>query len=347
MARKAVTLADVAAAAGVSVSLVSKVLNNTGRASEETRQRILDAAERLDFRPNALAKSFAQGRSELVGIIIEDASEIFSSMVLRGAERRLALGGLATLVCDAAESDQRRSQFVRALDARHVDAVLVIGSGPSGPYPSISDRLSCPVAYAFCESDNPADASFLPDDYGAGRLAAEHLLSLGRTKIAHIAEGSERGAELRTRGFVETLAAAGQPVEPLYGDWSKAWGLQAVNQLIEAGTEFDAIFCANDFIAYGAYVGLRAHGIRVPEEVALVGHDHFSMDPPQRRTGFLTTIDPNLPALGDAAAQYLISPGTAGDERAIAPKLFVGRTTVGDPAGVDLTTLLEFIDQLL
>ncbi|GAA4219145.1 LacI family transcriptional regulator [Streptosporangium album] len=344
MARKAATLADVAAAAGVSVSLVSKVLSNTGRASEETRRRILDAVERLDFQPNALAKSFARGRSELVGIIIEDASEIFSSMVLRGAERRLAAGGLATLVCDAAESDQRRSQFVRALEARHVDAVLVIGSGPSGLYPSISDRLSCPVAYAFCESDNPADASFLPDDHGAGRLAAEHLLSLGRTKIAHIAEGSERGAELRTRGFVETLAAAGQPVEPLYGDWSKAWGLQAVNQLIEAGTEFDAIFCANDFIAYGAYVGLRAHGMRIPEDVALVGHDHFSMDPPERRSGFLTSIDPNLPALGNAAAQHLISPDTAGDS---APKLFVGRTTAGGQASADLTTLLEFIDQLL
>ncbi|WP_051751890.1 LacI family DNA-binding transcriptional regulator [Streptosporangium amethystogenes] len=344
MARKAATLADVAAAAGVSVSLVSKVLSNTGRASEETRRRIFDAVERLDFQPNALAKSFARGRSELVGILIEDASEIFSSMVLRGAERRLATGGLATLVCDAAESDQRRSQFVRALEARHVDAVLVIGSGPSGLYPSISDRLSCPVAYAFCESDNPADASFLPDDYGAGRLAAEHLLSLGRTKIAHIAEGSERGAELRTRGFVETLAAAGQPLEPLYGDWSKAWGLQAVNQLIEAGTEFDAIFCANDFIAYGAYVGLRAHGMRIPEDVALVGHDHFSMDPPERRSGFLTSIDPNLPALGNAAAQHLISPGMAGD---FAPKLFVGRTTAGGQASADLTTLLEFIDQLL
>ncbi|MFC4138340.1 MULTISPECIES: LacI family DNA-binding transcriptional regulator [unclassified Microbacterium] len=355
MARKATTLADVAAAAGVSLSTASKVLNGTGRASEETRARVRETAERLDFRPNALARSFASGQSELVGILIEDASEIFSSMVLRGAERRLAAAGLATLILDAQEDRRLRSQQVRALDARRVDAVLVIGSGPDYPYPSITHEISCPVAYAFCTSDAATDRAFLPDDRGAGRIAAEHLISLGHTRIAHITEGSEYGSAERSRGFLEALADAGlQPATgaPIAGDWSKEWGFRAASDLIDSGAEFDAIFCANDPIAYGAFAALRSRGLRVPEDVALVGHDHFLQEPKWRRSEFLTTIDPDLTGLGSTAAEFLIDPSAASDTgtSTITPMLYVGRTTVAPTDGPPRTNaddLLAVIDHLI
>jgi LacI family transcriptional regulator len=355
MVRKATTLADVAAAAGVSLSTASKVLNGTGRASDETRARIRETAERLDFRPNALARSFANGQSELVGILIEDGSEVFSGMVLRGAERRLAAAGLATLVLDSQEDRRLRSQQVRALDARRVDAVLVIGSGPDYPYPSITHEISCPVAYAFCTSDAATDRSFLPDDYGAGRLAAEHLLSLGRTRIAHITEGTEYGSAQRSRGFTDTIAAAGLQLvtgAPLMGDWSKEWGFRAATELIDRGAPFDAVFCANDPIAYGAFAGFRSRGVRVPEDVALIGHDHFLQEPKWRRSEFLTTIDPDLGALGGAAAEFLIDPSVpvSAGTSAITPTLYVGRTTVipDDEAARSKTDdLLAVVDHLL
>lgn len=355
MVRKATTLADVAAAAGVSLSTASKVLNGTGRASEATRIRVRETAERLDFRPNALARSFASGQSELVGILIEDASEHFSGMVLLGAERRLAAAGLATLVLDSQEDRRLRSQQVRALDARRVDAVLVIGSGPDYPYPSITHEISCPVAYAFCTSDTEGDRTFLPDDRAAGRIAAEHLISLGRTRIAHITEGSEYGSAERALGFLEALSNAGlAPVTgaPIAGDWSKEWGFRATTELIDSGEEFDALFCANDPIAYGAFAGLRSRGVRVPEDVALVGHDHFLQEPRWRRTEFLTTIDPDLTGLGSMAAAFLIDPsrGDTGGTSTIVPTLYVGRTTVlPDDAAArsDADDLLAVVDHLL
>lgn len=338
-------LSDVAGAAGVSVSTVSKVLNETGRVSDSTRARVRETAERLNFQPNALAQSFASGKSNLVAILAEDASELFSAVVIRGAEERLAKHGLGSLVLDFHEDRSRLAAEIRRLNARRVDAILVVGTGPGHPHPSISHEATAPVAYAFCASDSPADAAFLPDDFGAGKLAAEHLLSIGRRHIAHIGEGAELGAAERTRGFTAALESAGHALAhpPVLGDWSKEWGYTAMSQLLDSGHPIDAVFCANDPIAYGAYVALRTRGRAVPGDVAIIGHDHFLPEPKWRRTEFLTTIDPNLEDLGNSAAGFLIDPAsTPSGVHPTPPTLVVGHTTNGvrEPR-------LSFIDELV
>ncbi|HEY9266777.1 MAG TPA: LacI family DNA-binding transcriptional regulator [Mycobacterium sp.] len=333
MSAKAVTLKDVAAIAGVDESTVSRVLRGGGKVSDETRTRIVEAAERLDFRPNALAQSLARGESKVIGVLVEDVSDIFSALVLRGAESVFAASDLATLVYDAQESPGRRAELIRKLQARRVDGVLVIGRGSAAPYTSISDRFQVPVVYAFGVSSSALDTSFVPDDFAVGRMAGEHLLGLGSRHVAHITAAEDTGAQNRAAGLMSVLEAAGRALagRPLLGDWSARWGATAVGQLIDQDTPFDAIFCGNDLIALGAFARLREAGLRIPADVAVLGHDHFVRERPSEESKVLSTIDPNRSELGARAATTLVRAMTGGalpqGLQMVAPTLVVGLTT--------------------
>nr|WP_232528242.1 LacI family DNA-binding transcriptional regulator [Microbacterium sp. MAH-37] len=342
---------DIAAVVGVSESTVSRVLRGEGKVSAQTRAKILETADRLDFRPNALAQSLARGQSQIIGIIVEDVSEIFSSIVLRGAESVFAGSDLATLVYDAQSSPDKRGEFIRKLQARHVDGVLVISRGPADPYPSISDRFRVPVVYAFGRSTDASDLSFTPDDVAVGRLAGQHLIDSGRTRIAHIT-ATEYGAQRRTEGLIEALTEAGLEIAggaPMTGGWNARWGAAATAELLERGVEFDAIFCGNDVIALGAFARLHAAGRRVPEDVAIVGHDHFSRERATEESRLLTTIDPNRAEIGARAAAALVDALKGAETptglQTVEASLVPGMSTASDPDEFDRATyeLLELL----
>ncbi|WP_378144615.1 LacI family DNA-binding transcriptional regulator [Cnuibacter sp. UC19_7] len=308
MERKAVSLRDVAAVAGVSVSTVSKVLRGQGKASDATRKRILAAAERLDFQPNALGQFLAQGRSATIGILAENAPGTFTMPVLTGATTTFGERDLSVLVYDSHLDRTVVAATVRKLKARKVDGLLVIGDGTGSDMHSVSEGFSVPVVYAYGVSDDAHDPSFMHDGFLAGRLAGEHLLGLGRTRIAHItAAPSDLSAKARADGLRAALDEAGLPLvlgQPLSGDWTREWGIHAARRLLESGERFDAVFCGNDTIAAAVQDVLRASGRRVPEDVAIVGMDNITGLSGQH-DGLLTTIDPNLTELGAVAARYL------------------------------------------
>jgi LacI family transcriptional regulator len=172
----------------------------------------------------------------------------------------------------------------------------------------VSEGFGVPVVYVYGVSDDPDDASFMHDGFLAGRLAAEHLLGLGRTRIAHItAAPSDLSALARAEGLRAALAEAGLPLaggQPLHGDWTRAWGIEAARRLLAGGEPFDAVFCGNDTIATAVQEVLRESGLRVPDDVAIVGMDNLTGLSGQD-DGLLTTIDPNLTELGAVAARYL------------------------------------------
>ncbi len=306
---KAVTLRDVAAVVGVSVPTVSRVLNGTGRVSAETRARIIEAAERLDFRPNALAQFFALGRSFSVGVLAQKASGTFSMPVITGIVHELSANDVATLVYDDENDPSLRAENIRKLKARKVDGILVVGDGTDTPVPSVSHSLSAPVVHAFAVTDNPRDVTFLPDDEQAGRLAGEHLIAQGRTRIAHVtADSAFRTVRERHRGLREALDAAGLDLAlgaPLHGDWQRPWGYRAGAAIAERIDEVDAVFCGNDFIAQGLIRRLLAAGIRVPEDVAVVGYDNWSYFG-GGEDHYLTTVDPRHVDVGRASAKFLL-----------------------------------------
>jgi LacI family transcriptional regulator len=314
MGRNLVTLRDVAAAAEVSVSTASKVLNGIGRVAPATRERIWAAAQRLDFQPNALARSFATGRSLTVGLLTKSAASTFSMPVLIGANAALGSVDMATLMYDAKSEPLNAAKHLRKLQSRQVDGILIVGDGLGSPLPSVSSEFDVPVVYVFGYSDNESDVSFLPNSRMAGRLAGQYLLQIGRSRIAHVTASHDRAASERAEGLVEVLHEAGHRLAlggPLQGDWTRRWGAEAARRILASGERVDAIFCGDDWIALGAQAVLRAAGVRIPDDIALIGFDNLG-GLVGRPENFLTTIDPCLAQLGASAAQYLLEAMSSG-----------------------------------
>ena len=306
--RGVVTVSDVAKHAGVSPGTVSKALNGRGQLKSETRQRVLASAEQLGFAPNLLARSLLSGRTYTVGILTTDSIGRFTIPLLTGAEDALGAGQMSMLLCESRGDPIREQHYLRILIARRVDGIIITGRS-SNVRPSLGRDFPIPVVYALCQSDSMDDLSVLHDDETGAEMAVNHLLETGRTHIAHIAGPPRHAAtQHRTRGARTALAAAGLGMvlrEPLYGEWSEAWGREAAQRLIRSGEEFDGVFCASDEIARGVADGLRENGISVPENVGIVGVDNWLVMAEASRPP-LTTIDLNLAELGHVAAAKLL-----------------------------------------
>lgn len=308
MSKKAISLKDVAAIAGVSVSTASKVLRGQGKASDATRERIMEAAARLDYEPNALGQFLAQGRSATIGVLTLNAPGAFTMPVLTGATTALGARDLSVLVADSRLDRALIAATVRKFRARKVDGLLVVGDGSGTAMRSVTDGFTVPVVYAYGLSDDPADVSFLHNGFVAGELAGHHLLSLGRRRIAHFSASlDDQSARERADGLRSVLAAEGLDLvggHGFHGDWSRAWGRRAAEELLASGEPFDAVFCGNDTIAVAASEVFRQAGLRIPDDVAIVGFDNLAglMDQHDRA---LTTIDPLLSEVGTRAAEYL------------------------------------------
>ena len=303
------TLASVATRAGVSIGTVSKALSGTGRMRPETRERVVEAAAELGFTPNANAQSLHSGRTWTVGLITTDGIGRFSSPVLLGAEDALGAGQISVLLCDTRGDAIREQHHLRTLAERRVDGIIVTGrrtDAAARRWPAVG---SIPTVYAFSPSTDPDDVSVVSDDAGGAALAVEHLLALGRTRIAHVTGPAHHAAaQQRAARTLELLAAAG--LAPAagrvhYGDWSEAWGRRAAEAVLRAAPDTDAVFCGNDQIARGVADALRERAIRVPDDIAIVGYDNWDTMALASRPP-LTTIDMNLGEVGRVAALRLI-----------------------------------------
>ncbi len=302
------TLSDVASSAGVSIPTASKALNGRPDVAERTRRRVLEAAERLSFAPNEVARNLAAGKTGTVGLLTSDLEGRFVLPILMGAEDALGAGQINVFLCDARGDAIREQHHLRALLSRRVDGIIVVGR-QTDPRESLGQKLPVPVVYAYAPSDSPRDYSLTPDNEGAGRLAAEHLIATGRTRIAHISgDGTYRAAQDRVRGARAALLDAGlEPVgETLFSSWTEHWGRDATSLLLSRHPDVDAIICGSDQIARGAIDTLRDLGRRVPEDIAVIGFDNWEVLATNSRPE-LTSIDANLQNLGREAARAIFS----------------------------------------
>ena len=257
-----VRITDVAALAGVSPSTVSKALNDTGSLRPATRARVREAAERLGFVPDAQARSLSARRSFTVGLLSTDSAGRFSLPVVLGAENALVGGQISALLATARHDAVREQHHVRSLVARRVDGIIVTGR-TTDPRPPI--RVPMPVVYAFAPSQDPDDASVVPDDAAGMTAVAEHLLSLGRTRVAYVGGRGDQAASVqRHAALAAALAAHGARIvgEPQFGEWSERWGRLAVDVVLgdhRAGDPLpvDAIVFASDQLARGGCDRLR------------------------------------------------------------------------------------------
>jgi len=306
--KRPVTLRDVAQAAGVSVATASKALNGQGRMTVETRTRIQETARGLGFRPNGLAQSLLRQRSFTVGMLTNDTYGRFSLPVMAGISEALVDNGVSVFLCNV-EDDPRLGQLhVEAMLEKRVDGIIATGKRVDRHLPVDLSGLGVPVIYAFTKPD-PDSIAFVSDDADGARLAVEHLVRLGRRRIAHVT-GPTTFAVVHERAaaYGAVLAAAGLAVLPvLMGPWSEDWGHRAVAALFDTdGKHPDAVFCGNDQIARGVIDALRERGIGVGDAVAVVGFDNWEIVASASRPP-LTTVDMNLVALGREAGMTLLS----------------------------------------
>jgi LacI family transcriptional regulator len=306
-ARRA-TLTDVARLAGVSVATASKALNSRNHVRAETRARVQAAARQLSFSPNTLARSLLAGRTGTVGLLTSDLEGRFVIPILMGAEDAFGAGKVNGFLCDARGDAIREQHHVDALLSRQVDGLIVVGSR-TDPRPSLGRDLPVPVVYTYAPSEDPDDLSITCDNIGAGRMAVEHLISCGRTRIAHITGDPTYGASRdRSEGALAALADAGLSLvgEVRYGAWSEGWGRAAAAMLLDQHPEVDAIFCGSDLVARGVMETLRGQGRDIPADIAIIGFDNWEVLSTNARPP-LTSVDMNLQELGRTAARALFA----------------------------------------
>jgi len=305
---KPATLTDVATLAGVSRATASKALNNRSQVSAEARRRVLAAAEELAFTPNPFARALNTSRTNTIGMLTVDLESRFVTPILMGAEDAFGSGSMSVLLCDSREDAVREQHHLRMLLSRKVDGILVVGR-TTNPRPSITDGLPVPVVYVYAPSDDPADLSLTPDNRQAGRLAVEHLVATGHRRIVFInGEPSYNAAQDRLAGVNDAMREAGLELvggNNFSGSWGERWGRHCTQELIDAGEEFDAVLCGSDQSARGALDELRARGIAVPRQVAVMGFDNWEVLTTESQPP-LTSVDMNLQKLGREAAIALV-----------------------------------------
>ena len=330
------TLAEVARLAQVSIGIASKALNGQGQLRAQTRQRVQEAAAALGFRPNPAARGLVRGRTFTVGLITDDGFGRFSIPVVLGAEDALGAGQMAVFFCDSRDDPIRERHYVSMLVGRRVDGLIVTGR-VTGLRAPLELPAPIPVVYALIRSADPADACVTYDDEEGGRLAVEHLIAMGRRRIAYVTgPRHHHSATARFTGWGAALADAGLPqVRPdlAFGAWSEEWGRQAAVVLAGRVPDLDGVFCGSDQVARGVIDGLRELGRRVPDDVAVVGFDNWDVMVAGRRP-MLTSIDPNLQTVGRVAAEHLLAAIDGRPSQGlhlIAPRLVVRESTAAAP----------------
>lgn len=308
--RPRLTIRDVARQAEVSVGTVSKALNNSGSLRQETRDKVIAVAKELGFRPNDLAQSLHRGQSFTVGLISTDSFGRFTIPIMEGLEECLTDSRIAVFMCNATDDPVREAQHVESLVGKRVDGIVATARRADRREKLSVPDPHVPVIYVFSQIDDPDAFCLLPDDEGGAALATEHLVRLGRRRIAHLT-GPERfeAVRLRRDGYRRALAKAGiEEPEGFYlpGVWSEGWGREGVAQLFRGRrTPPDAIFCGNDQIARGVADALRERSIAVPDTVSLVGFDNWEVMAEATRPP-LTSVDMNLKELGREAGRKLM-----------------------------------------
>ncbi len=312
-----VKLRDLAQRLGVHPSTVSRVLSGdpSARLSEATRSRILDVARATGYRPNRLARSLKIQRTLVLGMVIPDITNPFFSGLFRAVEDAAGDAGYSVILCNTDDSDARFEQHLRVLGEGHVDGLLIAAVHRRDTQVDMLLRArGIPFVLVNRRRDDPDDWWVIPDDRAGARTAVDYLHRLGHRRIAHIAGATDISTTAtRVEAFREGLAARGILDERLIvtGGLAEEGGQRGMEQLLRLPSKLrpTAAFVANDFAALGAMAVARRAGVRVPEDLSIVGYNDAALaarsEPP------LTTLHVPIPDMGRIATELLIRRLTA------------------------------------
>ncbi|MBC8166558.1 MAG: LacI family DNA-binding transcriptional regulator [Bryobacteraceae bacterium] len=308
--RSAATIADIGRELGISAMTVSRALNGSPAVNEETRKRVLSHAEHLNYRPNRWARSLVTQKSCIVGMVVPDISHSYFSEITRALQDVVEKHGYDLMLCHTHGDADRELAAINMLLGSRVDG-LVIASQRAEDDPGIFTELQQSgtpfvlIDRFFPDLNCPRVTT---DDKEVGRIAVRHLIGLGHTAIGHIRGPAISVGRLRYEGFLEALASAGLSSRAewiIEAGFSLDAGYGAMQQMLHAGNWPSAIFAANDPSAIGAIRACREAGVRVPEDISIVGAG--AVEASHYPNPFLTSVDWSRQTMGASAAGMLIS----------------------------------------
>jgi DNA-binding LacI/PurR family transcriptional regulator len=331
------TIKDVAEAAGVSIATVSRALHGLPRVSQGTRERVLAVAAELRYVASPSAASLASGQTNAIGVVAPFVNRWYFATIVHSTEERLRKAGYDLLLYSlGTDAHERRRAFSGTLLRKRVDGVLVLGLHPTAEEADALSAVGGPVAIVGAEV--PGWASVRIDDEGAARCAVRHLLDLGHRRIGFIGGADPLHTAMpaeRRAGYRAAIADAGLPAAPeleAVGGFTVAGGCDAAQRLLAIPEPPTALFAASDEMAMGALQAVRRVGLRVPEDVSVIGIDDHEM----AELLDLSTVAQPVVSQGVLAAEMILTALT-GPERpppaVTVPTELVVRGTTG-PAPV-------------
>ncbi len=300
------TIRDVARLAGTSHQTVSRVINESGSVAPATRQRVLEAIKTLGYQPNAIARSMARGESRTVACISPNLTDYTFASIIEGAEQHARAHGYYLLSSSAYDAQTFDALVNKLVGQGRVDGLLVIN-----PYADKRHEMlppNFPLVFVGAHARHGKVSSVALDDVQVAQQATQHLIECGCRKIALIAGPWGEDCVIDRRdGFIEALQAANLPYDESLvweGNWSASSGREALHHMAQQGNLPDGVFAQNDRMALGVLRAARELGLRVPNELAVIGVDDMPLasyfDPP------LTTMHQNMQRIGQEAANLLI-----------------------------------------
>jgi LacI family transcriptional regulator, galactose operon repressor len=328
---------EVASSAGVSVATVSRVLNGTGPVSPEARRRVLDAVESLGYVPHSAARSLSTRRTMNVGVLLPDVHGAFFSEIVRGIDLAARAAGYHILVSSSHSDLGETSAVLQALHGR-IDGLLLLTAGMDADWLRRTLPRRVPAVLLYNSGADEEYDTIGVDNRRGAQMAVDHLLGLGHRRIALICgPAGNADAEERLRGFREALAARGLKADPdleLPGDFREESGFLAGERLADLAPPPTAVFAANDAMAIGCLAALRGRGLRVPEDVSLVGFDDIPIA--RYLTPALTTVQVPIAEIGGRALERLVAliqggSGIPKQHEVVTPTLAVRASTAAAP----------------
>jgi LacI family transcriptional regulator len=304
-----ITIKDVAEAAGVHYSTVSRALNPRTRSlvADSLAERVEAAAARLGYRPDAMAASLRTGRSRLIGVVLPDVSNLVFAPILGGVEETLDAAGYRALVVEA-RSPERVAEIARELLSRGVDGLILATVARDDATVAALVAEGAPIVLVNRTERSGLAPAVVSDDALGMRLAVEHLVRLGHLRIGHLGgPPSLSTGFLRREGFEAAMRSAGLASAGVAcaAAYDREAGRAAARMLLQSASGLTAIVAANDLLALGAYGALAEKGLRCPRDVSIVGHNDMPLmdmvDPP------LTTVRISHREMGREAARLLLT----------------------------------------
>ena len=315
MSPKKASITEVAKLANVSITTVSRVMNDSSHpVNEDTRQRVLKAAKELSYSPSALAQAMVSKDTKIIGVIVGDTSDPYFASIVRGVEDVARSYGYVVIVCNSDRQPEIELRYLDVLDSYRVDGVIFTGSG-------LSDEAYIDNITPYIEHFENRGAAVITmgrhyfpsilvsyDNYQALKEAANHLVDLGHTRIAYVS-GPEvlTSFESRLEGYIDSLNENGINFEPDYyfqGDFSYDSGQLAADRIMTMDRPPTAVLCANDWMAIGCLTALKRQGVAIPGDMSVMGIG--DIDSSSYIEPSLTTVSLPLQDMGAMAMDCLI-----------------------------------------